>query len=186
MDKQQLLRTLVENGTKTGVAQTLQQLHVAGLLPKQLAGNNDRIIRGDLAKAEDMHGQQQTPYGTVIQEMDLPIGCQWEIAHPMAFLYYLTSISSAFVRVMAHAVQVKGSLTIVLYMDEICPGNPNRPEKSRTLQAIYWAFLEWPQYILQRTGAWPIFGVLRSRIVEKHPGGMAELMKHILKLFFQC
>ena len=77
-------------------------------------------------------------------------------------------------------------MRIVLYIDEICPGNPLRPEKSRTLQAIYWAIIEWPAWMLQRTAAWPVFGTLRSTIVEKLPGGVAYLMSRVLQVFFSA
>ena len=40
---------------------------------------------------------------------------------------------------------------IVLYIDEVCPGNPLRPEKSRTTQAVYWAMADLPT--IKHTGA---------------------------------
>ena len=73
---------------------------------------------------------------------------------------------------------------IVLYIDEICPGNPLRPEKSRTLQAIYWAFIDWPQWILQRTSMWPVFGTIRSTIVSGLSGKVSALMRLVLRIFF--
>ena len=75
-------------------------------------------------------------------------------------------------------------MRVIIYIDELCPGNPFRPEKSRTLQAIYWAIADWPQFLLQRTAAWPCFGTIRSTLVEKLPGQVAYLMKRVLFTFF--
>ena len=71
-------------------------------------------------------------------------------------------------------------MRIIIYIDELCPGTPFRPEKSRTLQAIYWAFADWPQHVLQRTAAWPVSGTVRSTIVEMLPGGVAGFLHRVL------
>ena len=85
---------------------------------------------------------------------------------------------------MANSVEPHQPFRMVLYVDEIVPGNPFRPEKSRTLQCIYFAFLDWPQWLLQRTYAWPCFGVLRSKHVEFIPGRISGLMRKVLHLCF--
>ena len=75
------------------------------------------------------------------------------------------------------------ALRVVIYIDEICPGNPLRPDKARTLQAIYWCIADWPQWLLQRTAIWPAFGTIRSTLVEKLPGRVSQLMNMILHVF---
>ena len=120
--------------------------------------------------------------------MDMPIAKlpRWQYAHPLALLHYLSVIGPKFGELMYRCIVPGVPLRIILYIDEICPGNPLRPEKSRTLQAIYWAFLDWPQLLLQRTAAWPAFGAIRSTLVSEYlPGGVAALMKSILLLFFK-
>ena len=101
----------------------------------------------------------------------------------MALIYYLAQLSHTFASMMFES-HVPGVPTkLVIYIDEICPGNPLRPDKARTLQAIYWCFADWPQWVLQRTAAWPTFGVLRSSLAQKLPGGVAQLMKMVLLTF---
>ena len=75
-------------------------------------------------------------------------------------------------------------LRLVLYADEMNPGNPWRPEKSRTLQCIYWAFVDWPSHGLSRTFTWPVLCTIRSTIVNKIPGGMSYICRMILRIFF--
>ena len=105
--------------------------------------------------------------------MDIPLVDKpnkiWNFCHPLAFLWYLASLSPEFFALMAETMQA-GCLNLILYIDEVVPGNPLRHDKGRTLQAIYYAFAEWPDWVLCRTGAWPIFGFLRSNVV-KHMAG---------------
>ena len=180
------LREIVSNGTKTGIAQTLVKLQSAGLLNADIAQSNLRNVRQKLQDAEKNHGEQRTPYGPLIQEMSLPIKNfkPWKFVHPLALLYYMSMLSDAFGACM-HAVCEDGTpLQLILYMDEICPGNPLRPEKSRTMQAIYWVFSDFPQWILSRTLSWPVFGVIRSNIIQRLPGGMSHFMRYVLLQFF--
>ena len=118
--------------------------------------------------------------------MPLPIPelPSWEYCHPLAIIYYLCTICFAFGGIMADSGFMGRPLRLVIYIDEICPGNPLRPEKSRTLQAVYWAFADWPQHVLQRTAVWPVFGTIRSTIVDKLPGRVSDLMRRILHVFF--
>ena len=132
------------------------------------------------------HNKAETPYGFVIQEMELglPRLPRWSFCHPKALVYYLSTICAAFGSLMESCSIAGVPMRIIIYIDELCPGNPLRTEKSRTLQAIYWAFADWPQHVLQRTAAWPVFGTIRSTMVEKLPGGFSGVIKRILLIFF--
>ena len=61
--------------------------------------------------------------------------------------------------------------------------NPLRPDKGRTMQCVYWTFLELPDYVLQHVDGWFLFGALRSTVADEY-GGISKLIKHILLLFF--
>jgi hypothetical protein len=102
----------------------------------------------------------------------------------LALLYYLSTISAAFSNIMATSGVPGQPFNLIIYIDEICPGNPLRPEKSRTLQSIYWCLSEWPQWLLHRTAAWPCFGTIRSTLADKLPGSIAGLMRLVLNTFF--
>ena len=180
-----LYKDLVQHGTKTGLMHTLVTLQRAGLITSGVV-RGGRAVRRDLAHAQREHCDVRTPYGPVLQTLDLPLPTprRWSFTHPLALLYHLATLNSAFGELMVNSMQPGKPMTLVLYMDEITPGNPLRPEKSRTMQAIYWAFLEWPQYILQRVAAWMCFGVLRTTVAEQLAGKMSEFMKIVLHSFF--
>ena len=180
-----LYRKLSQCGTQTGIVTALNALHDAGLLSETVA--IDRKLKRKLAAGPQSHCAASTPYGPLVQNMPLPLAKlpQWSYCHPMALVWYLSKTSTGFADAMLSGTPGV-PLRIVIYIDEICPGNPFRPEKSRTLQAIYWAVLEWPQWLLQRTAIWPTFGTIRSGLVEQLPGGVSGLMRLVLNTFWSA
>ena len=75
-------------------------------------------------------------------------------------------------------------LNIILYIDELVPGNALRHDMARKMHGIYWTFAELPQWLLCRTSTWFCFGVIRSSIVKDFPGQVSQLMAMVLKVFF--
>lgn len=178
-------RALVQCGTKKGLVDCISALSQRGWLTDTTVHEHSKTLHKKLALAEGDHASARTPYGPVVQQMQLPLESlpQWDYCHPMALVYYLCSISQAFAGIMMSCSVPTVAMRIIIYIDEICPGNPLRPEKSRTLQSIYWAFVDWPAWLLQRTAAWPVFGTIRSKLVEKLPGGVNGLMRRIVNVF---
>lgn len=166
--------------TKTALLSTLQSLKDHGMLDVD-------VSRGDLKRAAEHHANQQTPYGAVVQKIELnaPRLKYLDIVHPFAFLYYLTKISAHFAQLMYECCRDNvNPLRLIVYADEMTPGNPFRPEKTRTLQCIYWAFVDWPAHVLCRTFAWPVLCLIRSPIVASIDGGMSYIVRMILRIFF--
>ena len=143
------LRKLSECGTRAGLEQCLHHLSGAGWLSKKL--DSAAVTCKKLTKAVSDHANATTPYGPVLQFMDLglPKLARWAFVPPLALLYYMAQISAAFGEMMLSVATPGKPLRIIIYIDEICPGNPLRPEKARTLQAIYWAVAGWPQRVLR-------------------------------------
>lgn len=96
----------------------------------------------------------------------------------------MTHISPTFADVMMRCTRDGRPLRLVIFADELCPGNPFRPEKSRTLMCIYWSFIDWPSWMLSRSFAWPCFSILRSIVIEELEGAMTYLSRVILRTFF--
>ena len=182
----EVLRRLSHCGTKTGMSHALSHLSDAGWLRPAVMKTMVSGVRRKITSAVSDHADAQTPYGTVVQRMAMPLQKlrQWDYIHPMALLYYLSIISFAFALMLADSAVPGIPMRLIIYIDEICPGNPLRPDKARTLQAIYWCCADWPQWVLQRTAAWPCFGTIRSALVKDLPGGCSQLMKMILKDLF--
>ncbi len=78
------------------------------------------------------------------------------------------------------------ALKMIIYIDEVKPGNPLRPDHGRGTQSIYWSFVEWPQWALQRSAVWLLLGVIRTSLVDDMPAGESGLMRHMLNICFQA
>jgi hypothetical protein len=173
--------------TKTSAVQMLQSLHDAGLLADSEDACFDAVaVKRQLTSASTTHSKVETMYGPLVQELKLddPELATWEYMNPFAFLYYLSSVSPAFASMM-RSICVDGKpLRIVLYADGLVPGNPFRPELNRRLMCIYWCIVDWPQHVLQRSFAWPVFGVLRTCVIDRIQGGLGKIMSLILRVFF--
>ena len=143
-----LHRKLVQCGTKTALCNIVNTLVEAGWKPPAvLRSKSTASTRRKLHVAKSFHAKASTPYGTVMQRMALPLTDlpMWSYINPMALLYYLSTLSSDFALMMASCATPGVPLNIILYIDEIAPGNPLRPDRARTLQAVYWAVREWQQ-----------------------------------------
>jgi hypothetical protein len=52
------------------------------------------------------------------------------------------------------------------------------------MQAIYWCIVDWPQHVLQRSFAWPVFSILRENVIHTIEGGLGRIMRIVLRIFF--
>jgi hypothetical protein len=171
--------------TKTSMIKMLIDLRAAGAInDDDGSAGSERSLRRKLQHAVEEHSKAMTPYGPVVQKNRLSNGFEWEYCHPCAFLWYMSQISSNFCTIMRDSVADGRPARLVIYADEMIPGNPFRPEKSRKLLCIYWAFVDWPDWLLTRSFAWPCFSVLRSAMVADVDAGMSYIARLILHVFF--
>ena len=75
------VRALLRCGTKIGMCTALETLQRVGLL---CTNDTNRKLRRTLQDATVQHGRSVTPYGTVIQQVDLCIPCvePWGVLQP--------------------------------------------------------------------------------------------------------
>ena len=108
---------------------------------------NHRI---DTARARDHYVSLATPFGTLHQSIDLGGGISAEVQHPMAMLYTVVSKSEAFGALMARALarfpcSPATPWRLVIYTDEVSPGNQLAYAHERKTWAWYWSFMEFEQ-----------------------------------------
>ena len=125
--------------TRAATTQVLKTLSKAGLLNDiTVDETNESNIKRQIGEAAASHANAGTPYGPVVQSMEIGVeGCEHlEYVNPFAFLYYLSSISAAFSEMM-RSVYVPGRpLRLIIYADGLEPGNPFRHERARHLRII--------------------------------------------------
>ena len=179
-------RLVARTQTKSDMEAALDVLADAGLIKDIGAEATTSNLKRSITQASFDQGKIKTPYGPLIQSLEINAAkCKhWEYINPFAWLYYVSTTSAAFADMMRDYTVDGNLLRIVIYSDGLIPGNPFRPEPSRKLNCIYWCIAEWPQYVLQRSFAWPVFSILRESIIHSIPGGLSRLMRLILHVFF--
>lgn len=73
------------------------------------------------------------------------------------------------------------TLSAVLYMDEVTPGNVLRPDNRRKFWAFYFGFLEVGSTSLCREQFWLPLGVLRTCIAHDVKGGVSYAVRALLR-----
>ena len=76
--------------------------------------------------------------------------------------------------------------TLIVYSDEISPGNNLKVDNRRQLQGVYHSFLEFGPAALAKEDFWLCASVLRSITVRKIEWGMSAVMAALPKTFFSA
>ena len=176
---------LAHGSTKAAVVSLLTTLAKSGLL---VCGDDldETSLKRQLGEAGANHSNTMTPYGPIVQTIELGLeGLRhWEYQNPFAWLYQMCKVSPGFASIMAEISASGNPVRIIIFADGLVPGNPFRPEKSRSLMCIYWAIVDWPQWLLQRSFAWPLFGIIRETFFEQMEAGLSQLIRSVLRIFF--
>ena len=123
-----------------------------GAVMKEISavGLPDLQTRAAMREARDKLSKSDTPYGPLIQTFELtsPSGpVPVPVCHPHAMLWYATKhcngwqtlFSNALLR---HPPSADAPWNLVVYTDEITPGNALAHMLTRKCQAVYWSFLQ--------------------------------------------
>ncbi|CAE7513380.1 unnamed protein product [Symbiodinium sp. CCMP2592] len=73
---------------------------------------------------------------------------------------------------------------LILYTDEIVPGNPLAVQTKRKIWACYASFVELGSYALQHEESWLCIGLLRSSLMAKAEAGVSQWIPKILRDIF--
>ena len=123
--------------------------------------------RATIARARDDVASTMTPYGKLHQVLKIPRNegepLDLEVQAPHATFYNACAQSAAFSTMVARAIaRVKPTMEqpwhIVLYLDEVLPGNALSHTQNRKLWACYWTIAEFGGVALSHE----VFGTLES------------------------
>lgn len=173
----------IASGTKVGAARVLQLLSDQGLLDSNFAPTSQRAARNDARLGIESVSAESTPYGPVIMELTMG-SVKVEIVNPFAYLHVLCDKSPSLFKAIFPDRRGPVHRCIVLYIDEVRPGNPLRPDKSRQTQCVYWTFADFDDHLLNRADTWFVATTLRSTIMDCVPGKVSGVMRHIMNVFF--
>ena len=120
--------------------------------------------RNDIKDARDAVALSSTPYGRISQVITLRSATggsdmSVELQHPFAMFYYCCSTSRALSALVTTCVErhpptLSKPWNIIVYTDEISPGNQLGYQNHRKFWAIYWSILEWGPEVLSDEDTW--------------------------------
>ena len=165
----------VSHVTARGLAAVLRQIQEEGL--------PDAVSRSSVARHRREDVQRQTDFGDLLQEVPVVLksggeGTVW-VQHPLAML---ATVASEFPEIAALMASM-AMLEIVLYSDEITPGQQIKGN-DRKCQTIYWSLINFGPELLCFESMWFTAAALRASQCKRIQGGMSQVYKLILRLFF--
>ena len=118
-------------------------------------------------------------------ELNSPILIQWIMFTRVCFLYLSTICEDCclFINKVLDRMGAK-PLNIIVYGDEMTPGNPLRPDDGR--EAWQWSYLivEFPNHVLHSHAGWMHINTLRTSVLKNITGGVPLLAKTIMHILF--
>ena len=160
-------------------------------------GVPDLWDRDDMREARDeLIAHTQTPFGPILDSITcfdtegnavkIPIG------NPFAWLYTCAKdatedgFGSFFKqRLLESPPSPEKPWRIILYSDEVTPGNVLAVLNLRKFQAIYWSFMELGVNALSHEEAWFVLLTEFSSCINKLSAGISQVFAECIKTFFQ-
>ena len=162
-------------------------------LPPLLNRDNMREARNSIMDRDTAYGKL-IQHITVIDKSDAPRDIF--IADPFATLWLFckegspsegnTGFRNFFKqRLLEKPPTFDDPWNLILYTDEVTPGNVLSVMNNRKFHAIYWTFMEFGSNGLAREDAWFVILVEFSSCVNKIHAGISQVIKQCIKKFFQ-
>ena len=177
-----------------------RMLHVSAaalsaiLLAVATIGVLDMVDRNSMREARDLENNEPTLYGPISQHIDAITTSgtiqKLEVANPFAMLWTAVDKCKNFAKLIKGKLLEKPATidapwTIILYSDEVTPGNPLSTNNLRKFQAVYWSFLELGISALSREESWFCVTTEYSTTANSLSAGLSQALGAIMKLFFE-
>ena len=148
---------------------------------------DDTYSRRDIREARDEVITQDTPYGSLFTTVSLPAinGCnmEFDVINPFAMLHTCFLTCAGMRALMKRALLVQ-PWRLVMYCDEVTPGNQLAPDNLRKMWVFYFSFLEFGAAALSQEDAWFCISVMRTSRVKLLYGGVTTAFSALLKVLF--
>ena len=133
-----------------------------------------------------------TPYGKMILSLDVQgISGPMQISNinPLALLWKAYNQGGQWKQLVERRLlEIPSTFEcpweIILYADEVTPGNSLAAENRRKCWVIYLSFKQLGALTLQKEGAWMCISIQRSSIVAKISAGISQVYAALLKTMF--
>ena len=166
-----------------GLAEVLRAVKEADELPPG-------ISQSAVKRARERRMEASTPFGPMIKQWKLrnndggetvidyldPAACLWNRLGCEKFNSFVLE------KLANKQASVTNRWGIVLYSDEVSPGNQLKVTNARKLQTFYWSFREFGTS-LTHEDAWMLLTTVRSKTVNDLADGLTQLAKHCMLSF---
>ena len=152
-----------------------------------------QLTRKALRAARNQQNLEATPFGPTLQTISL-VGKDgaaktMPVAHPLALLWKAVSDCNPFSTYLRDVLREnppspEAPWHLVLYSDEVTPGNPLSTSNRRKFHAVYWTFMELGVHALSREEAWFCMAAEYSTNVNAIAAGLSQVFGSLIKLFF--
>ena len=173
------LRSHVPHVSKQALESILKYVDKNGLPEKKTAKDMRTASRGVIDEA-DGHGPLLVHQDVLLQDGS---SIQVQFVNLCSFLHSAYKAGGGFYRAMSQMLESTDQLSLCLYSDELCPGNPLSASTGRKCWVIY-AGLKEMGPLLQTENAWITLCILRSNVVATVEASMSQIMKRLLHLIF--
>ena len=143
--------------------------------------NVSHCLESQVPSRRAMADMLRANFDSVISTAHLPFEAvqatfKWSLVHCRNGLPHALSNCPGFKHRFLEALAARPSSAaspwrLILYIDEITPGNVIRPDNKRKITAFYYSFCELGDF-LRNEEAWLLAGVLRSDVVKNISGGI--------------
>ena len=149
--------------------------------------------RKTLQEARDSVNDAPTPFGPIHREVQMhAVGGGLEainLTNPFALIWTALKTSDAFSAFFASRLAKYPSSpecpwSLILYNDEVTPGNPLSTDNQRKLQAVYFSFMQFGANALSKEESWFTAMVERSTSIKGIDAGMSQAFGAVIRSFF--
>jgi len=122
--------------------------------------------------------------------VDLPLASggmfKWPLLRPDLLLQHTVRSSPAFARAFTEALRTCPSTSenpwsLMVFFDELTPGNVLRPDNRRKIMSVYFSFKELGPHVLCKTEAWLTVTVVRTTMISEVVGGWSHMLRVLLR-----
>ena len=165
---------------------------LAAILAEAKREMPELVGRKEIRQARDKQVDAKTEYGLVLMTLSLEciVGTYIDmyVLNPFAQLWVAAQCEGFSLlleeTLRNHPCSADEPWNVILYSDEVVPGNQLSFHNLRKCWVVYFSFLEFGPQILSHEDSWFCTAAERSDRVKTMVGGMGQVFREILKLFF--
>ena len=187
-----------KQASSLGSGRYISQSALAQVL-KELEVNLDSgISRSSIKRGREREVEVPTPYGNVINVVKVslepnagesePTSVELPFVNPLAWLAHIVGNCEEYGTYFGKLLEQRphdpqSPFDIIVYSDEVTPGNAMRHCNERKLQCVYWS-LKQHDTLLSSERHWFLLGVCRSEIVRRIKGRMSAYIRMCMEQFY--